>query len=97
MGWLSNCSVGDLHNNEFGENNQTLLGAVKEAKPDIILIVGDLMVVKEWKEKDFSITDTILKGLSEIAPVYYANEIMNFEWNSHQHNILDGTKNFSRF
>lgn len=65
--------LGDLHNNEFGENNQTLLGAVKEAKPDIILIVGDLMVVKEWKEKDFSITDTILKGLSEIAPVYYAN------------------------
>ena len=65
--------LGDLHNNEFGENNQTLLGAVKEAKPDIILIVGDLMVVKEWKEKDFSITDTILKGPSEIAPVYYAN------------------------
>ena len=65
--------LGDLHNNEFGENNQTLLGAVKEAKPDIILVVGDLMVVKEWKEKDFSITDTILKGLSEIAPVYYAN------------------------
>ncbi|CVI70389.1 phosphodiesterase YaeI [Clostridiales bacterium CHKCI001] len=65
--------LGDLHNNEFGENNETLIRAVKDANPDIILIVGDLMVVKEWKEKDFSVTDTILKGLSKLAPVYYAN------------------------
>lgn len=65
--------LGDLHDNEFGEHNEQLIRAVKEANPDIICIVGDTMVVKEWKKKDFSITETLLQALSEIAPIYYAN------------------------
>lgn len=65
--------LGDLHENEFGEKNEILIRAIKEANPDIIVIVGDLIIAKEWKTKDFSVIDTLLKELCEIAPIYYAN------------------------
>ena len=32
--------VSDLHNAEFGENNQDLLLAIKDCSPDIIVITG---------------------------------------------------------
>lgn len=65
--------LGDLHENEFGENNEILIRAIKEEKPDAICIVGDLIVAKEWKKKDFSVVAHLLKELSNIAPIYYAN------------------------
>ena len=60
--------VSDLHNQSFGKGNRRLLEAIKDAKPQAILITGDLI--------DSSFTDT-RKGLDfvaqavKIAPVYY--------------------------
>ena len=33
----------DLHNSEFGENNQELINRVATQSPDLILIMGDLL------------------------------------------------------
>ena len=33
----------DLHNKEFGENNEALLDAIREGAPDLIAITGDLI------------------------------------------------------
>lgn len=35
--------ISDLHNTEFGENNETLLQMLSDCKPDIIVITGDLI------------------------------------------------------
>ena len=35
--------ISDLHNTEIGKNNETLLNMLREAKPDIIAITGDLI------------------------------------------------------
>ncbi|MFR7894670.1 MAG: metallophosphoesterase [Dysosmobacter sp.] len=40
--------LSDLHNREFGKNNQRLYAAVKQAAPDLIFLTGDL--VDEYAE-----------------------------------------------
>lgn len=35
--------VSDLHNAEFGDGNQRLLDMLREAEPDMIAIIGDLI------------------------------------------------------
>lgn len=35
--------ISDLHNTEIGKDNETLLNMLREAKPDIIAITGDLI------------------------------------------------------
>ena len=60
--------VSDLHNAEFGENNQDLLLAIKDCSPDIIVITGD--IVDSWKT-DVEIARTFVNNASEIATVYY--------------------------
>ena len=60
----------DLHNRSYGENNQKLLDMVRETKPDVILLVGDILTasVKKDPEPVFA----LLKELSQITKVYYA-------------------------
>lgn len=36
--------LSDLHNNSFGKNNEKLLEAIHNAKPDVIMIAGDMLV-----------------------------------------------------
>jgi hypothetical protein len=64
--------LADLHDKEFGGNNERLLAAVRAACPDVILIGGDTMVVKPGKA-DLTVTEQLLKELVKIAPVYYGN------------------------
>ena len=35
--------ISDLHNAEFGKNNEKLLDLISETKPDIIVLTGDLV------------------------------------------------------
>ena len=35
--------ISDLHNAEFGKENEKLLSMLQECRPDIILITGDLI------------------------------------------------------
>jgi len=37
----------DLHNNSFGKNNKKLLEAIDKISPDLILIGGDMITVKD--------------------------------------------------
>ncbi|MCI9594694.1 MAG: metallophosphoesterase [Lachnospiraceae bacterium] len=63
----------DLHDNEFGPRNRKLLEAIQAEKPEGILIGGDMMVTKTKQGMgNLEITGTLLKGLTAIAPVYYA-------------------------
>ena len=63
--------ISDLHDNELGEDNADLLQAVRKAKPDLVLIGGDMPTVKPWKEKDFSALARLFNRLAADYPIFY--------------------------
>lgn len=66
--------ISDLHGKSFGSGNKTLLQALKDAKPDIITVTGDLC--DERSGLDF--VPEFLHALTSIAPTYYITG--NHEW-----------------
>lgn len=60
--------ISDLHNAEFGENNEKLLSTIKEEKPDIIVITGDIV---DSRKTNVQIARDFINNASKIAPVYY--------------------------
>lgn len=62
----------DLHANTFGPDNRTLIQCILDARPDAVLIGGDMMVVKPRHRMDFSALEELLQGLSPHIPIYYA-------------------------
>lgn len=63
--------LSDLHNHKYGENNCELVGKIREAKPDLILVTGDMLVGKPGHSS--AVAAAFMAQLPEIAPVYYAN------------------------
>ena len=60
--------VSDLHNDEFGEDNEKLLALIKDAKPDMIAITGDLLDSRRTSvEKALNFAEQAV----QIAPCYY--------------------------
>lgn len=62
--------LSDLHNRVYGEKNEPLLQAIRNEKPDLILIGGDMLVGKEDASYDIALDFT--SQLPEIAPVLYS-------------------------
>jgi predicted MPP superfamily phosphohydrolase len=60
--------VSDLHNAEFGNQQDRLLKAVKSASPDIIAVTGDLI---DSNHSDVTKAMEFINGAVKIAPVYY--------------------------
>lgn len=63
--------LSDLHNREYGEKNEELVGAIRAAKPDLILVTGDMLVGKPGHS--FEKAARFMRQLPGIAPVYYSN------------------------
>ena len=59
--------ISDLHNREYGENNEKLISDIRALKPDLILLPGD-MVIRE--EDDYTPMLNLVGELSGIAPCY---------------------------
>lgn len=62
--------LADLHNHQFGKNNERLLRKIKEAAPDYIMIAGDLLVKGEQLQTESMAS--FLETLAQNCPVYYA-------------------------
>lgn len=62
--------VSDLHNTQIGKDNKRLINELKTAKPDIIVITGDLI---DSRHPDVGVATNFIKQAVEIAPCYYAN------------------------
>lgn len=60
--------VSDLHNAEFGKENEKLLTLLQESEPDIIVITGDIV---DSSRIDISIAVDFAKGAMTVAPCYY--------------------------
>ena len=61
--------IGDLHDNEFGEENQELAEKIAETEPDLILMDGDML---NGDSDSASIPVELIKKLKDVAPIYYA-------------------------
>ena len=59
--------ISDIHNREYGENNETLLSDLRDLKPDLILFPGDMMIRYEG---DYQAVLNLISASSEIAPCY---------------------------
>ena len=60
--------ISDLHNDEFGENNEELIELLKNKKPDIIAITGDLI---DYYDTHLDISLAFIGEIIDIAPCYY--------------------------
>lgn len=64
--------MADLHNKDYGNNNDVLIEAVNSYSPDMVCLAGD-MVTSGWDIKfDYSGTLDFIRKLSELYPVYYS-------------------------
>lgn len=63
--------LADLHNKRYGKENRLLLEAIREQKPDIILIAGDIITAHAGKSMEPAIR--LLRELAGEFPVYYGN------------------------
>ncbi|MCD7735801.1 MAG: metallophosphoesterase [Lachnospiraceae bacterium] len=65
--------LSDLHDSEFGEDNEQLVEEVKAQSPDLILIAGDLV---DSEKESTDVETGLISDLSEICPVYvsYGNQ-----------------------
>lgn len=63
--------VADLHNKCYGKDNEKLIAAIRNQKPDMILVAGDILTAKPGKSMDVAIH--FLKELAKDYPIYYGN------------------------
>ena len=66
--------LSDLHGHEYGQGSEELLKLVREEKPDLIVVTGDVID----QESQLEIIPPLAKGLAAIAPSYYVTG--NHEW-----------------
>ncbi len=69
-----------IHAAAFGKDNTGLVAAVKNARPDLITVTGDLVNNNDDGSHDLTVIRPLIKSLVSIAPVYYVTG--NHEWDS---------------
>lgn len=60
--------VSDLHNAVFGEDNHSLIKALENAEPDLIVVTGDVI---DSRRTDVDVSYRFFEATKSIAPVYY--------------------------
>ncbi len=63
--------LSDLHNKQYGKNNEKLLEAIRASEPDFILVAGDILTAKPGKRLDIALH--LMAELAGQYPVYYGN------------------------
>lgn len=81
--------ISDLHNTEFGRDNQRLLSKIRQAQPDIIAITGDLIDSRVTKVE---IAMDFVREAVKIAPCYYVmgnHEARDEQYENLQQQLVD--------
>lgn len=79
--------LSDIHQKVFDNENKTLISKVKKAKPDIIVITGDLINASYSSDKNI---DKLIDNLLDIAPIYYVtgnHEVANKAFSKFSKNL----------
>lgn len=82
--------LADLHNREFGEGNSELIRDIREQKPDLIIMAGDMFT---YTEEDTQTVQDLSRHLVELAPVYFGlgnhESAMIFQYGMDIHETLE--------
>lgn len=65
--------LADLHCAQYGQGNSILIQEVYASKPDMIMVVGDMLVSKPDKPVNTDITLSLMKEFVNHYPVFYCN------------------------
>lgn len=65
--------ISDFHSNDFGEQEQLLLEQIELAKPDIIVLTGDIFDFKQKGDKPTENVRLLLAGIRGRAPFFYVS------------------------
>jgi len=77
--------ISDLHNKQFGQNQEPLLKKIHAVSPDIIVVTGDMI---DRRKYDLDNAMVFINGAMKIAPVYYVSG--NHEaWSGDYKNICE--------
>ena len=68
--------LSDLHGMSFGKDNSRLVKLVAEQEPDIIVLTGDMAE----NEKQLRALESLMRGISDVAPVYYVSGNHEFSY-----------------
>ena len=63
--------LADLHNKRYGKNNELLLKAIDDCKPDFVLVAGDILTAKPGASLEPAIE--FIQKLTVKYPVYYGS------------------------
>lgn len=72
--------LSDIHAAVYGDGNVKLLDEVKKARPNSIVITGDLVSYSDTLDTVYDVTLPLVRSLTAIAPVYYVTG--NHEWDN---------------
>ncbi len=75
--------ISDFHNSMFGKDQSKILNKLRAAKPDLIMITGDLIDRRNTK---IDVAVSFVKDAIKIAPIYFVTG--NHEVQSGEYNIL---------
>lgn len=62
--------ISDLHDHQFGSNNETLSEKIREQSPDLIIVDGDML---NGDSENDDVPVELVRSLTGIAPVYYSS------------------------
>ncbi len=60
--------ISDLHNKSFGKENKRLIQTIKDCKPDVIVVTGDVV---DSNRTNVDIAINFMEQATKLAPVYY--------------------------
>lgn len=69
--------VADLHNREYGSDNEELVEMILSQEPDAVLMVGDML---NDSSKNWDVVVTLVEQLAAEVPVYYAMGNHELKW-----------------
>lgn len=74
--------LSDLHDHEFGEENEKLVKKIKEQEPDLILLDGDIL---NEDSENADVPCALIRKLKDVAPVYFSlgNHEVSYMENGH--------------
>lgn len=75
--------VSDLHSKRMGEGQEVLLDTISQAKPDVILLTGDLV---DGRSPELEPALELARGAAALAPTYYVtgNHETSLPWKTYE-------------
>ena len=63
--------LSDLHNQEFGYENERLIERINQIKPDIIVMTGDMLTNTREVSTNGDVLIKLVESLNQQYPIYY--------------------------